>query len=38
MQQKYVSLIDVLLGIGWLDLSKVNLWKKCKIPDLEQVI
>ncbi len=31
MQQKYVSLIDVLHGIGWLDLSQVNLWKNFKI-------
>lgn len=37
-QKKYVSLIDVFLKVGLLQVSQINLWKRCKIPYLEQVI
>ena len=36
--QHYVSCLDILLGLGWLQLSHVQDWKKGKIPYLEQVI
>ena len=37
-QKEYVSLIDVFLKMGFLYISQINLWKRCKIPYLEQVI
>lgn len=37
-QKKYVSLIDVFLEMGFLNISQINLWKRGKIAYLEQVI
>lgn len=36
--QCYVSPIDVLLGLGWLQLTHIHDWRKGKIPYLEKVI
>jgi len=34
----YVSPLDVLVGIGWLDLGAVKRWRQGQIDDLEHVI
>lgn len=34
----YVSVIDLLLGLDWLTLDKLNDWKKGKVPYLERII
>ena len=36
--QKYVSPIDVLLGIGWLDPNSLQRWKQGQIGCLEEVL
>ena len=36
--QHYVSPLDVLVGIGWLDLGAVKRWRQGQIDDLEHVI
>ena len=36
--QHYVSPLDVLVGIGWLDLGAVKHWRQGQIDDLEHVI
>lgn len=37
-RQKYVSPIDIFLGLGWLQPIHVQEWRKGKIPYLEKVI
>ena len=36
--QHYVSCLDILIGLNWLQLSHVQDWRKGKIPYLEKVI
>lgn len=36
--QRYVSAIDVLLGVGWLDPSSHKRWQTGQLPYLEQAI
>jgi hypothetical protein len=36
--QHYVSPIDVLVGIGWLDRGTVDRWRRGQIEYLERVI
>lgn len=36
--QGYVSSIDVLVGIGWLDAGKVEQWRRGQIDYLERVV
>ena len=36
--QQYVSAIDVLTGIGWLNSAQVDDWRKGRIPYLERVV
>lgn len=36
--QQFVSPIDILVGIGWLQLSQVEGWRKGYIPYLEKVV
>jgi hypothetical protein len=36
--QKYVSSIDVLLGIGWLDPNTLKRWRQGQIDYLERVV
>jgi hypothetical protein len=36
--QGYVSSIDVLVGIGWLDAGKVQHWRRGQIDYLERVV
>ena len=36
-EQKYVSAIDVLIGVGWLTLPAVDRWRQGRADDLEQV-
>ena len=35
VQNNYVSLMEVFIRIGFLQLAQVNLWKTCQIPYLE---
>jgi hypothetical protein len=37
-EQRYVSVIDVLLGLGWLAPSHVDLWRQGRIESLESVL
>jgi hypothetical protein len=37
-QKKYVSAIDVLVGIGWLDPGSVERWRRGQIDYLERVV
>jgi len=37
-KKRYVSAIDLFLGIGWLTQDKLSDWKAGKIPYLERVI
>jgi hypothetical protein len=37
-QQDYVSPIDVLLGIGWLDASSLARWRQGRVECLERVV
>lgn len=37
-KKRYVSAIDLFLGIGWLTQDKLTDWKTGKIPYLERVI
>jgi hypothetical protein len=37
-EQEYVRPIDVLLGLGWLASSHLDLWRQGRIPHLEEVI
>lgn len=37
-QQRFVSPVDVLLGLGWLAPSHLNLWRQGRIESLESVI
>jgi hypothetical protein len=34
----FVSAIDVLIGIGWLDASAVERWRRGQIDCLEEVV
>src|SRR5258705_1314786 len=36
--QGYVSSIDVLVGIGWLDGGKVEQWRRGQIDSLERAV
>ena len=36
--QGYVSPIDVLIGLGWLDMGRVERWRRGQIPYLERVV
>jgi hypothetical protein len=36
--QKFVSAIDVLLGIGWLDLSGHKRWRQGQVDSLEEIV
>ena len=36
--QKYVSPIDVLTGIGWLDPNSLKRWRQGRVPCLEEVL
>lgn len=36
--QGYVSSIDVLVGIGWLDVPSVERWRRGQIEFLERVV
>lgn len=37
-EQRYVSLADVLLGMGWLDPSAPTRWRTRQIPSLESAL
>jgi hypothetical protein len=37
-KQKYVSSIDVLIGVGWLDSAAVTSWRKGQVDYLERVV
>jgi len=37
-EQRYVSAIDVLLGIGWLDGSSLARWRQGRVDYLERVV
>ncbi len=37
-RQEYVSAIDVLLGLGWLDASSLARWRQGRVESLEQVV
>jgi hypothetical protein len=37
-EQRYVSPIDVLLGLGWLAPSHLSEWRQGRVPCLEQVV
>ncbi len=34
----YVSVIDVMVGLGWLSIDNLNHWKQGRVPYLERVI
>ena len=36
--QAYVSCIDVLVGIGWLDTTALQRWRQGQIDCLERVV
>ena len=36
--QGYVSPIDVLIGLGWLDMGRVKRWRRGEVPYLERVV
>jgi hypothetical protein len=36
--QKYVSPVDVLLGIGWLDPSSLKNWRSGRVDYLERIV
>jgi hypothetical protein len=36
--QKYVSPIDVLIGIGWLDPNSVKRWRQGQVRCLERIV
>jgi len=36
--QGYVSPIDVLVGIGWLDVSTLERWRRGQVDCLERVV
>jgi hypothetical protein len=38
LQQDYVSSIDVLLGMGWLDGAAEKRWRQGQIPYLERAV
>ncbi len=37
-QNNYVSLMDIFIRLGFLQLAQINLWKTCQIPYLELAI
>lgn len=37
-EQQYVRPIDVLLGLGWLAPSHVDLWRQGRVPYLEELV
>jgi hypothetical protein len=37
-QRKYVSAIDVLIGLGWLAPSQVDRWRQGRVDHLERVV
>ena len=37
-EQKYVSAIDVLVGMGWLTTQAVDQWRQGRVEDLERVV
>lgn len=36
--QQYVSPVDVLMGIGWLDPNSLTRWRQGQVPCLEEVL
>lgn len=36
-ERRYVSAVDVLVGLGWLAPSAVDAWRQGRVPDLERV-
>jgi hypothetical protein len=34
----YVSVIDLMMGLNWLTIEKLNDWKQGRVPYLERVI
>ena len=38
LEQKHVSVPDILVAIGWLDPSHIRNWRKGKIPNIEREI
>ncbi len=37
-EQRYVRPVDILLGLGWLAPSQVDLWRQGRVPNLEHEI
>ncbi len=37
-RQKFVSVIDVCVGIGWLHGSHVDSWRRGRVPELEHFL
>jgi hypothetical protein len=37
-ERKYVSSIDVLVGIGWLERRRVDAWRQGRVDHLERVV
>ena len=37
-QRKFVTAIDVLVGLGWLEPRRVDDWRQGQIPYLEAVV
>jgi len=37
-RQKYVSPIDVCVGIGWLHATNVDTWRQGRVEDLESYL
>jgi len=37
-ERKFVTAIDVLVGLGWLEPRRVDEWRQGRVPDLEAVV
>lgn len=37
-QQRFVSAVDVLLGLGWLVPSHLDMWRQGRVDSLERVV
>jgi hypothetical protein len=37
-ERKFVSSIDVLVGLGWLEPRRVDEWRQGRVPYLEAVV
>lgn len=37
-QRKFVTAIDVLVGVGWLETRRVDEWRQGRVPYLERVV